>query len=148
MKSWTFINLPRRADCLEPGSVFLPPLFFFPSCSVSMGSSATEPEQSSQAGRPGSLQIIKPLTPCLVTGKGGKNPKGQGSGSRSERGGGKVVSWACLQKQSTADAIMTYTPYGDDFRFSSRLEPLKMRPHLGENDGNKSSGQASSGENN
>lgn len=24
MKSWTFINLPRRADCLEPGSVFLP----------------------------------------------------------------------------------------------------------------------------
>lgn len=27
---------------------------------------------------------------------------------------------------------MIYTQYGDDFRLSSRPEPLKMRPHLGQ----------------
>lgn len=45
VKSWTFINLPRRADWLEPGSVFLPPLvrplLLLPR-TVSMGTSASD----------------------------------------------------------------------------------------------------------
>lgn len=59
-------RLPGARVCFPP-----PPRHFFPlSLAASMGSSATEPGQPSQAGRPGSLQIIRPLTPRLVTGRG------------------------------------------------------------------------------
>lgn len=70
------------------------------------------PGQPPRGDRPGSVQIIRPLTPCLVTGRrgGGGNPDlsvgdprgnwGQGSGSGSFFPREKVTVWACLQRNN------------------------------------------------
>lgn len=92
VKSWTFINLPRRADWLEPGP---PPL------AMSMGFSATAPTQPPRGDRLGSVQIIRPLTPCLVTeqkaGWGGGQQRAESGGSQRKRGTG-LRQWICLSK--------------------------------------------------
>lgn len=70
------IHQPAEEGRLPGARLCFPPPAFFSlslTLAVSMGSSATEPGPPSRAGRPGSLRIIKPLTPRLLAGNGGAN---------------------------------------------------------------------------
>lgn len=106
-----------------------------------MGSSATVPRQPPRGDRPGSVQIIRPLTPCLVTGQRGENPElsvgdpkgnwGQGSGSGSVflRGKGHDVG-----KENNTNTITLSSQYGVRSIFSWAFDGInsniKMRHYV------------------
>lgn len=75
------IHQPAEEGRLPGARLCFPPPTFFSSLALAVSVRLSR-GQPSWAGRPGSLQIIKPLTPCLVTGKGGGGggPKGTGVG--------------------------------------------------------------------
>lgn len=92
-----------------------------------MGSSATVPRQPPWGDRRGSVQIIRPLTPCLVTGQwwGGLKVECGGSqrklGTRGQAAGmsfEEVMIWACLQKDNNTDTGTLYIQHGVGFSFS------------------------------
>lgn len=95
VKSWTFINLPRRADWLEPGSVFLPPSS--PSHCVNAiqcdcaGAAALRRQTWVSANN----QASDALAHYWAR---GEKPKVERGGSQRKLGTG-VGQWVCLSKR-------------------------------------------------
>lgn len=114
VKSWTFINLPRRADWLEPGSVFFPPS----SPSHRVNGIQCDCAEAAALRRQTWVSANNQASDALPRywARGGGKPKVECGGSQRKLGTGgravglsfeeeKVMIWACLQKDNNTDAI-------------------------------------------